>query len=109
MAEKRIDIMRPGMGDKQTAQTPGMEREALFTTPNAWVGMVHTKPEFVSGWHHHGEYEPTCMSSVGRSKLNLAKPAKKAVSLKRAMLLLFPKTRSTENRTRVVKNRFYSE
>ncbi len=40
-----------------TAQTSGMTREQLVSTPDSWVGMVRTSPGSLSGWHHHGEYD----------------------------------------------------
>jgi quercetin dioxygenase-like cupin family protein len=57
MIDKKVKVFRPGEGSTKTAQTVGMEREELVSTPNAWVGMVQTEAGFTSGWHHHGDYD----------------------------------------------------
>jgi uncharacterized RmlC-like cupin family protein len=57
MAEEVRIFRKSAGGSPQTTQTAGMVREALVTTPDAWVGMVRVEPGIVSGWHHHGEYD----------------------------------------------------
>ena len=57
MAEKRVMVFHPGQGSRDTAQTAGMEREQLVASADAWVGMARTAPGFVSGWHHHGDFD----------------------------------------------------
>ena len=37
--------------------TPGMRREQAYFGEGAWVGVVHTAPGAISGWHHHGDYD----------------------------------------------------
>jgi uncharacterized RmlC-like cupin family protein len=53
---------RAGALDKDTAQTPGMQRfEALSArcggTTKLWLGENHVGPRMSSGDHHHGEAE----------------------------------------------------
>ena len=55
MTDHKVRVFRPGEGTANTAQTAGMQREELVSTPSAWVGMVQTAPGFTSGWHHHGD------------------------------------------------------
>ena len=52
-----ITLITPDQRTRQTAQTPGMLREEVVATPDTWVGVAHTVPGIVSGWHHHGDYE----------------------------------------------------
>lgn len=69
MENQKVKVFRSGEGNKQTTQTPGMQREELVSTSNAWVGMVQTKPKFTSGWHHHGEYDTYIYVITGELKL----------------------------------------
>jgi uncharacterized RmlC-like cupin family protein len=70
MTDRKVKVFRPGEGSTKTAQTFGMQREELVATPNAWVGMVQTKPEFTSGWHHHGDYDTYVFTISGKIKFD---------------------------------------
>ena len=69
MTERKVKVFRPGEGSMQTAQTSGMQREELASTANSWVGIVQTKPQFTSGWHHHGDYNTYVYVISGEIKL----------------------------------------
>lgn len=73
MTGKKVTVFQPGEGSSNTAQTYGMEREELIATPNSWVGMVHTKPGTVSGWHHHGDYDTYVYTISGKIKFDFGK------------------------------------
>ena len=70
---KKIIVFREEEGSLQTAQTEGMVRKELVTTPGAWVGMVSTESGFVSGWHHHGDYETFIYVVSGEIKMEFGK------------------------------------
>ena len=40
------------------APTPGMDREEAIATETTWVGLIRTDAGMLSGWHHHGHYDP---------------------------------------------------
>jgi uncharacterized RmlC-like cupin family protein len=57
-----LRIIRPDGRDLDTAQTPGMERQAGVSGPTSgangiWMGEVRTAPGFRTGAHHHGDVE----------------------------------------------------
>jgi uncharacterized RmlC-like cupin family protein len=52
-----LRVIRAADRTEDTAQTPGMRREEAMATDRLWSGVAHTEPGFVSGWHHHGDYE----------------------------------------------------
>ena len=71
MAELRV--VRPHERDKDTAQTPGMRREAgvAASTVGAekiWVGHVTMAPGAKSGAHHHGPVESSIYVISGRAR-----------------------------------------
>lgn len=61
-----VRVVKADQGTRQTAQTPGMDRQEMLTTPGAWVGVARTQPGVTSGWHHHGDYETIIYVQVGR-------------------------------------------
>ena len=71
MAELRV--VRPHERDRDTAQTPGMQREAgvAASTVGAqriWVGHVTMAPGAKSGVHHHGPVESSIYVISGRAR-----------------------------------------
>jgi uncharacterized RmlC-like cupin family protein len=91
MVNQKVKVFRSGAGNMQTAQTPGMQREELVSTPNAWVGMVRTKPKFTSGWHHHGEYDTYVYVITGELKFEFGKDGKESCTAKTGEVAFIPK------------------
>lgn len=53
-----VSVVKPAqLGQLDTMPTPGMRREQAYFGDGAWVGVVHTAPGAMSGWHHHGDYD----------------------------------------------------
>lgn len=91
MVNQKVKVFRSGEGNMQTAQTPGMKREELVSTPNAWVGMVQTKPKFTSGWHHHGGYDTYVYVIAGELKLEFGKDGKESCTATAGEVAFIPK------------------
>lgn len=88
--KKKILVYRQDEGSAKTAQTAGMLREELVTTPNAWVGMVSTESGFVSGWHHHGDYETFVYVISGEIKMEFGREGKESCLAKPGEVLHVP-------------------
>jgi uncharacterized RmlC-like cupin family protein len=58
-----------GGGRRAGAPTSGMRREEAVATDSTWGGLVHTDPDMVSGWHHHGEYESVIYVMSGHLRM----------------------------------------
>lgn len=63
--------IKPHQRSHNTAQTPGMVRQAgiapdLCGSKNLWVGFVSTPPGIASGAHHHGDAESAIYILRGR-------------------------------------------
>jgi uncharacterized RmlC-like cupin family protein len=71
--EEKVHVYHVGEGKEQTAQTQGMLREELISTPDSWVGMVSTEPDFTSEWHHHGAYDTYVYVVTGQIKMEFGK------------------------------------
>ena len=80
MAEQ-VQVFRSGQRGSQapSVQTVGIRREELIATDHSWVGIAHTGPESVSGWHHHGEYETHIYGITGRLRLEFGPGGKGSV------------------------------
>lgn len=65
----KVTVYKQGDGNSPSTLTPGMEREQLVATDNAWVGLVSTEPNFISGWHHHGSYDTYAYVISGQIKM----------------------------------------
>jgi uncharacterized RmlC-like cupin family protein len=91
MANQKVKVIRPGEGSTNTTQTSGMQREEMASTPDAWVGMVHTKPEFTSGWHHHGEYDTYVYVISGELKLEFGEGGRESCIAKAGEVAIIPK------------------
>jgi uncharacterized RmlC-like cupin family protein len=55
--------------NEQTTQTPGFVRQQLITRPGVWIGLVHTPPGSISGWHHHGDFDTYIYTISGDGRL----------------------------------------
>lgn len=89
--KKKILVYHQAEGSVKTAQTEGMLRKELVTTPDAWVGMVSTESGFVSGWHHHGDFETFIYVISGEIKMEFGKDGKENCIAKPGEVLYVPK------------------
>ena len=60
--------------DPNTAQTPGMDRQAAITFARTgarklWAGTVHIHPNAKTGAHHHGPLESVIYVVKGRARM----------------------------------------
>ena len=60
--------------DPNTAQTPGMDRQAAITfartgAQKLWAGTVHIHPNAKTGAHHHGPLESVIYVVKGRARM----------------------------------------
>jgi uncharacterized RmlC-like cupin family protein len=60
--------------DANTAQTPGMDRQAAITFARTgarklWAGTVHIHPNAKTGAHHHGPLESVIYVVKGRARM----------------------------------------
>ena len=60
--------------DANTAQTPGMDRQAAITfartgAQKLWAGTVHIHPNAKTGAHHHGPVESVIFVVKGRARM----------------------------------------
>lgn len=72
-ARGEVRIVRPAERDRDTAQTPGMQREAAISgstvgSRKLWVGIVTMAPGARSGAHHHGPVESSIYIISGRAR-----------------------------------------
>jgi quercetin dioxygenase-like cupin family protein len=91
MTDGKVEVFRSGEGNVQTAQTPGMQREELVSTPDAWVGMVQTRPGFTSGWHHHGKYDTYVYVISGQLRFEFGKDGKESCLAREGEVAFIPK------------------
>ncbi len=87
----KIVVFREEEGSVQTTQTSGMLRKELVTTPNAWVGIVSTEAGFVSGWHHHGDYETFIYVVAGEIRMEFGKDGRENCRAGPGEVLYIPK------------------
>jgi uncharacterized RmlC-like cupin family protein len=85
-----IRVFHAGEGKSDTTQTSGMRREELVSSANAWVGLVSTAPHFVSGWHHHGEYDTYIYVISGQIKMEFGQDGKESCEAKSGEVLHVP-------------------
>ncbi|HEX4207094.1 MAG TPA: cupin domain-containing protein [Ktedonobacteraceae bacterium] len=69
-----VRVIRPQQFDKNTPQTPGMQRVAAVSRELAgsvglWAGVTIVEPRVASGKHHHGELETVIYVVSGRGKI----------------------------------------
>ena len=86
---RKIVVFREEEGSRRTAQTKGMLRKELVTTPGSCVGMVSTESGFVSGWHHHGDYDTFIYVVSG--EMEFGKDEKESCLAKPGEVLFVPK------------------
>jgi len=72
--EHGVRIVRAGELDRNTPQTPGMDRAAAITRAQVganklWAGTVHIHPGAKTGAHHHGELESVIYVVRGRARM----------------------------------------
>jgi uncharacterized RmlC-like cupin family protein len=89
--EGKVHVYHVDQGKPQTAQTPGMLREEVISTPNSWVGLVSAEPDFTSGWHHHGGYDTYVYVISGQIKMEFGKYGKDSCVAKIGEVLHIPK------------------
>lgn len=49
--------------------TPGMTREAAYTSEALWSGVAFTEAGMTSGWHHHGDHETVIYVASGALRM----------------------------------------
>jgi uncharacterized RmlC-like cupin family protein len=69
-----VRIVHNGQLDANTAQTPGMHREAAISRASAraeriWAGTVEIEPGAQTGPHHHGPLESVIYVLRGRARM----------------------------------------
>ena len=69
-----VRVVHAGDLDPNTAQTPGMHREAAIThartgAEQLWAGTVVIEPRARTGAHHHGEVESVIYVVSGRARM----------------------------------------
>src|SRR3954454_10753173 len=69
-----VRVVHAGKLDPNTAQTPGMHREAAIDTARAgaeklWAGTVLIHPDAKTGAHHHGDLESVIYVVSGRARM----------------------------------------
>ena len=69
-----VRVVRAGTLDPNTAQTPGMHREAALShartgAEQLWAGTVVIEPQARTGAHHHGEVETVIYVVSGRARM----------------------------------------
>jgi uncharacterized RmlC-like cupin family protein len=69
-----VRVIPAGQLDPNTAQTPGMHREAAITfarvgAKKLWAGTVHIHPNARTGAHHHGPLESVIYVVKGRARM----------------------------------------
>jgi len=75
---KHIILVKPNQRSANTAQTPGMIRQAgiapdVCSSKGIWVGFVSTPPGVASGAHHHGDAETAIYVLRGRVRMYFGK------------------------------------
>ena len=72
--ENGVRVIPAGSLDANTAQTPGMNREAAINfarvgAQKIWAGTVHIHPGAKTGAHHHGALESVIYVVRGRARM----------------------------------------
>jgi len=72
--ESGVRIVHHGQLNSNTAQTPGMHREAAISRASAgadkiWAGTVEIQPGARTGPHHHGPLESVIYVLHGRARM----------------------------------------
>jgi len=69
-----VRVVKAGMLDQKTAQTPGMSRAAAITharvgAEKLWAGTVTIQPNAKTGAHHHGDLESVIYVVKGTARM----------------------------------------
>jgi uncharacterized RmlC-like cupin family protein len=69
-----VRVIPGGSLDANTAQTPGMQRQAAINfarvgAQKIWAGTVHIHPNAKTGAHHHGDLESVIYVVRGRARM----------------------------------------
>ena len=69
-----VRVVGAGQLDPNTAQTPGMDRQAAINfarvgAQSLWAGTVHIHPNAKTGAHHHGPLESVIYVVRGRARM----------------------------------------
>ena len=69
-----VRVIPGGQLDANTAQTPGMQRQAAINfarvgAQKIWAGTVHIHPNAKTGAHHHGALESVIYVLRGRARM----------------------------------------
>ena len=69
-----VQVIAADQLDPNTAQTPGMDRQAAITfartgAQKLWAGTVHIHPNAKTGAHHHGHLESVIYVVKGRARM----------------------------------------
>ncbi|WP_295640121.1 cupin domain-containing protein [uncultured Methylibium sp.] len=69
-----VRVIPAGQLDPNTAQTPGMDRQAAITfarvgAQKLWAGTVHIHPDAKTGAHHHGPLESVIFVVKGHARM----------------------------------------
>ena len=69
-----VSVVPAGQLDPNTAQTPGMDRQAAINfarvgAQKLWAGTVHIHPDAKTGAHHHGPLESVIYIVKGRARM----------------------------------------
>jgi uncharacterized RmlC-like cupin family protein len=69
-----VRVIPAGELDPNTAQTPGMDRQAAITyarvgAEKLWAGTVHIHPNAKTGAHHHGPLESLIYVISGKARM----------------------------------------
>jgi uncharacterized RmlC-like cupin family protein len=69
-----VQVIKAGTLDPNTAQTPGMSREAAITRARVgaqkiWAGTVAIQPSAKTGAHHHGALESVIYVVKGKARM----------------------------------------
>ena len=69
-----VQVVTSGQLDPNTAQTPGMSRQAAITfarngARKLWAGTVHIHADAKTGAHHHGPLESVIYVVRGRARM----------------------------------------
>jgi len=92
MKHEAVRVFRVGQrGSTKTTQTPGIERQEVFSNPSVWVGTVRTAPGTVSGWHHHGDNDTYIYVIAGKGRLDFGASGQGSVEGGPGDILMVPK------------------
>ena len=69
-----VRVIPAGSLDSNTAQTPGMDRQAAISfarvgAQKIWAGTVTIHPDAKTGAHHHGHLESVIYVLKGRARM----------------------------------------